>query len=217
MGLRLIKLTVNYDDPETYHLYFGDELGHPGTILTFFPWPGAVKGSKGTGQATATSFSISRESLGYWADRLRERGVRFEGPADRFGDQVISFSDPDGLELELIGTAGAEGRRGGWDWAGTAGTLDPEPVRGHPLRGGLREDRIPAGRDDGFSARQAGWEPVQIRGGRGRPWRDGRHLLLSARGADRLRERGYRAPRRMAPPPPTRRRESGGGSWSRPG
>src|ERR1700722_1768588 len=62
MGLRLIKLTVNYDDPETYHLYFGDELGHPGTILTFFPWPGAVNGSKGTGQATATSFSIPRGS-----------------------------------------------------------------------------------------------------------------------------------------------------------
>ncbi|MDA4113849.1 MAG: ring-cleaving dioxygenase [Thaumarchaeota archaeon] len=114
MGLRLIKLTVNYDDPETYHLYFGDELGHPGTILTFFPWPGAVSGSKGTGQATTTSFSIPRGSLGYWSDRLRERGIRFEGPTDRFGDQVISFSDPDGLWLELVGREGG-GRGGGWD------------------------------------------------------------------------------------------------------
>ena len=114
MGLRLIKLTVNYDDPETYHLYFGDELGHPGTILTFFPWPGAASGSKGTGQATVTSFSIPRDSVGYWSDRLRGRGIRFEGPTDRFGDQVISFSDPDGLGLELVGRDGAEGWRG-WD------------------------------------------------------------------------------------------------------
>ena len=114
MGLRLIKLTVNYDDPETYHLYFGDEVGHPGTILTFFPWPGAPRGTKGVGQATAVSFSISSGSTDYWVERLRNHGVGFEGPTERFGDQVISFSDPDGLSLELVGNAGKE-RRSGWE------------------------------------------------------------------------------------------------------
>ena len=126
MGLRLVKLTVNYDDPETYHLYFGDELGHPGTILTFFAWPGAPKGRKGAGQATATSFSIPPGSVGYWVDRLSGRGVRVEGPVERFGDQVISFSDPDGLDLELVGHEDAEGRRG----------LDRGPVPPeHAIRG----------------------------------------------------------------------------------
>ncbi|MGA2665896.1 MAG: ring-cleaving dioxygenase [Nitrososphaerales archaeon] len=115
MGLRLVKLTVNYDDPETYHLYFGDELGHPGTILTFFPWPGAPRGVKGTGQATTTSFSIPLGSVGYWAERLRGAGVRLEGPFVRFGDRAISFTDPDGLNLELVEQPpGAETRRG-WD------------------------------------------------------------------------------------------------------
>src|SRR6266851_3840009 len=66
LGLRLVKLTVNYDDPGTYHLYFGDETGSPGTILTFFPWPNAPRGQKGTGQAVATSFSISETSIEYW-------------------------------------------------------------------------------------------------------------------------------------------------------
>ncbi len=111
LGLRLVKLTVNYDDPETYHLYYGDEDGHPGTILTFFPWPGAPLGRKGAGQATTTSFSISRDSVEYWVERLSKRGVSFTGPTDRFGEELISFADPDGLSLELAASAG-EGRIG---------------------------------------------------------------------------------------------------------
>jgi glyoxalase family protein len=114
MGLRLVKLTVNYDDPQTYHLYFGDELGHPGSLLTFFPWPGAPRGRKGAGQATTTSFSIPRGSVGYWVERLTGKKVRFQGPTDILGDKVISFSDPDGLDLELVGRDGGE-RRSGWD------------------------------------------------------------------------------------------------------
>jgi len=114
LGLRLIKLTVNYDDPETYHLYYGDEVGHPGTILTFFPWPGAPKGRKGAGQVTFASFSIPLGSVGYWVERLSKRGMRFEGPINRFEEQVISFSDPDGLNLELVAHPGAEAR-GGWN------------------------------------------------------------------------------------------------------
>src|SRR5712692_4383114 len=114
LGLRLVKLTVNYDDLETYHLYYGDEVGHPGTILTFFPWPGAPKGRKGAGQVTFASFSIPQGGVGYWVERLSKRGMRFEGPVNRFEEQVISFTDPDGLNLALVAHPGAEAR-GGWN------------------------------------------------------------------------------------------------------
>src|SRR5712692_7878139 len=102
LGLRLVKLTVNYDDLETYHLYYGDELGHPGTILTFFPWPGAPKGQRGSGQAVATSFSIPEKAIDYWTSRLKAHRVLFQGPTERFDERVISLSDPDGLSLELV-------------------------------------------------------------------------------------------------------------------
>jgi len=77
LGLRMVKLTVNYDDPTTYHLYYGDEVGHPGTILTFFPWPNAPRGRLGTGQLTSTSFSIPEKSLPYWMSRLRDNKAGF--------------------------------------------------------------------------------------------------------------------------------------------
>jgi glyoxalase family protein len=102
LGLRLVKLTVNYDDPQTYHFYYGDAHGTPGTILTFFPWPRAKKGSHGHGQVTVTAFSIPEPALEYWAKRLSERGVEFEGPFSRFQEQVMTFSDPDGVRLELV-------------------------------------------------------------------------------------------------------------------
>ncbi len=102
LGLRLVKLTVNFDDPTTYHLYYGDEVGRPGTILTFFPWPDAPRGRLGTGQLTTTSFSIPPGSMAFWMDRFRDKGVVFEGPTRRFGEEVVSFSDPDGLGLELV-------------------------------------------------------------------------------------------------------------------
>ncbi len=111
LGLRLVKLTVNYDDPGTYHLYFGDETGNPGTILTFFPWPNAPKGQKGTGQAVATSFSIPEASIEYWTNRLRAQKVSFKGPDERFEEKVISFSDPDGLSLELVSSGKGSGAR----------------------------------------------------------------------------------------------------------
>jgi catechol 2,3-dioxygenase-like lactoylglutathione lyase family enzyme len=103
LGLRLVKLTVNFDDPGTYHLYYGDGVGHPGTILTFFPWPHAPQGRRGTGQVTETAFAIPENAVDFWTARLAERSVAFKGPFDRFGERVISFSDPDGLEIELIG------------------------------------------------------------------------------------------------------------------
>jgi glyoxalase family protein len=102
LGLRLVKLTVNFDDPGTYHFYFGDEIGRPGTIMTFFPWPGGAPGRRGAGQADAVSFSISEQSLGFWMDRLQSRNIRFEGPVSRFGDEVLALYDPDGLPIELV-------------------------------------------------------------------------------------------------------------------
>ncbi len=112
LGLRLIKLTVNYDDPSTYHIYFGDDIGHPGTVLTFFPWPGQPRGRKGAGQATNTSFSIPRESIPYWQDRLKSQGVSMEAPRKSFGDTVLSFEDQDAQTLELVGSTAVEGRTG---------------------------------------------------------------------------------------------------------
>ena len=105
LGLRLVKRTVNFDDPGTHHLYFGDELGRPGTILTFFPWPGAPRGRHGVGQATVVSFSGPHDSLGFWEERLKSRAVRFEMAESAFDEPVLEFSDPDGLQLALVANA----------------------------------------------------------------------------------------------------------------
>ncbi len=112
LGLRLVKLTVNFDDPTTYHLYFGDEIGRPGTILTFFPWPNAPRGHRGTGQVVATSFLIPGHSIDYWLDRLKSQKVPVQGPTKRFNDteEVLTLYDPDGLELELVANRSAEER-----------------------------------------------------------------------------------------------------------
>ncbi len=105
LGLRLVKQTVNFDDPGTFHLYFGDRTGAPGSILTFFPIPGGRRGRTGTGQAAVTSFAIPLESIGWWIERLGARGVTFEAPVSRFGERVVALRDPDGMLLELVGAA----------------------------------------------------------------------------------------------------------------
>lgn len=102
LGLRLLKVTVNFDRPETYHLYFGDDFGTPGTILTTFPWPGDRHGTHGSGQITTTSFAIPEGSTGYWLERLMQNRVSTQGPFRRFGEQVVRFQDPDGLVCELV-------------------------------------------------------------------------------------------------------------------
>ena len=107
LGLRLVKLTVNFDDPTTYHLYYGDGQGHPGTILTFFPWPDGIRGRIGTGQLTVTSFATPEQSFPYWKKRLAEHHMQFEEAHSVFDEAVLSFSDPDGLQFELISTAAA--------------------------------------------------------------------------------------------------------------
>jgi glyoxalase family protein len=107
LGLRLVKLTVNFDDPTTHHLYYGDGQGHPGTIMTFFPWPGAFKGRIGTGQLAVTSFAVPEKSLPYWRERLRTRGIEFEEATSDFGEELLFLRDPDGLQLELVSTSNA--------------------------------------------------------------------------------------------------------------
>lgn len=102
LGLRMVKKTVNFDDPYTYHFYFGDEVGTPGNILTFFPWSGVKQGRNGTGMATAIGYSVPKDSLSFWADRFERHGVSHNVPQDRFGEQYLSFRDPDGLDIELI-------------------------------------------------------------------------------------------------------------------
>ncbi|MGP0076669.1 MAG: ring-cleaving dioxygenase [Bryobacteraceae bacterium] len=108
LGLRLVKVTVNFDDPEAYHLYYGDGHGRPGTILTFFAWPGARRGRQGNGQVTAASFGVPEGSLDFWNERLATNGLASERLQERFGEPVLSFTDPDGLRLELVGTSGID-------------------------------------------------------------------------------------------------------------
>jgi glyoxalase family protein len=102
LGLRFVKRTVNFDDPGSYHFYFGDNRGTPGTILTFFPWPGARRGIRGTGQIEATAFAISPDSTGFWLERFNQQHVTAERTSPRFGEEVIRLTDPDGLLIELI-------------------------------------------------------------------------------------------------------------------
>lgn len=126
LGLRLVKRTVNFDDPGTYHFYYGDELGRPGTIMTFFPWPGSRRGSRGAGQATVTSFSVPDGSIGFWRERFASHRVLAEDPRTRFDEEVLTFFDADGLKLELVARNSDEG---GEPWTGSG--IPPE----HAIRG----------------------------------------------------------------------------------
>jgi glyoxalase family protein len=109
LGLRFVKRTVNFDDPASYHFYFGDARGTPGTILTFFAWPGARRGIHGTGQIEAPAFAIPPNSVGYWLDRFKEHHVSAEKTPARLEEEVIRFADPDGLVIELIASISSAG------------------------------------------------------------------------------------------------------------
>jgi glyoxalase family protein len=101
LGLRLVKQTVNFDDPGTYHLYFGNEGGKPGTIITFFPWAGARQGRIGDGQVGVTSYAVPKGSFEFWKKRLEKFKVPYT-EMERFGEQYLEFDDPHGLHLELV-------------------------------------------------------------------------------------------------------------------
>lgn len=101
LGLRLVKKTINFDAPEVYHLYFGNEQGSPGTIITFFPFPGSRKGRIGGGQVGITSYAVPPGSLPFWDDRLKSFGISVV-KSTRFSEEVLQFSDNEGLRLELV-------------------------------------------------------------------------------------------------------------------
>ncbi|KLK89795.1 diguanylate cyclase [Microvirga vignae] len=126
LGLRLVKKTVNFDDPGTYHFYYGDEAGQPGTILTFFPWEHAAPGRLGVGETQETVFRVPEGSIGYWTHRLIEKGVPHEAPEKRFGETVVALKDPDGMRLALVAMPGIKNEPG---W--TDGEIPAE----HAIRG----------------------------------------------------------------------------------
>ncbi|WP_394236178.1 ring-cleaving dioxygenase [Niallia oryzisoli] len=101
LGLRLVKKTINFDRPEVYHLYFGNDSGQPGTVITFFPWPKQSKGRIGTGQVGVTSYIIPVGSMRFWEKRLKKFGIKFFS-FERFGEKYLALQDPDGLEIELV-------------------------------------------------------------------------------------------------------------------
>ena len=105
LGLRLVKKTVNFDDPGTYHFYFGNENGTPGTILTFFPWEGIRQGVNGAGMAAEIGYAVPLDSLNFWEERLKHYKVSHDEMSEKFGEKYISFRDPDGLKINLIATA----------------------------------------------------------------------------------------------------------------
>ncbi|MCZ8513739.1 ring-cleaving dioxygenase [Paenibacillus filicis] len=115
LGLRLVKKTINFDAPEVYHLYFGNEAGSPGTIITFFPFPGSRKGRIGGGQVGITTYVVSPGSLGFWESRLESFGIAVT-KASRFSERYLQFEDNEGLRLEIVERE--EGRGSGWTFGG---------------------------------------------------------------------------------------------------
>ena len=114
LGLRLVKKTINFDAPDVYHFYFGDELGRPGTVFTTFPFQGARRGTKGTGELTYTAFSIGKDSLEFWVERLKRYKVAISDVLTRFGEKLIRFEDHDGMGIELV--ANDQDDRLGWTY-----------------------------------------------------------------------------------------------------
>ena len=104
LGLRFIKKSINQDLPDTYHIYFGDYLGTPGTAMTFFGWPTWPKQRVGSGQVTTVAFQVPQDSVGFWSARLKKLGIE-HGKATRFGADTLTLRDADGIVIELIGDA----------------------------------------------------------------------------------------------------------------
>jgi glyoxalase family protein len=161
LGLRLVKKTVNFDDPGTYHLYYGDEQGSPGTILTFFPWEHAAPGRTGVGMVHETAFRVPAGSLGYWIHRFVEKGVAHGALVKRFGEPVLTFTDPDGMAFALVGVAGAENEPA-WSGGGIAAEHAIRGFRGVTL---LLEKAAPTGAvlTDVFGFEEAGREGALVR------------------------------------------------------
>ena len=161
LGLRMVKKTVNFDDPGTYHFYYGDETGQPGTILTFFPWEHVAPGRLGTGETQETLFRVPEGSVGYWTHRFIEKGVAHEAVEMRFGETVLSFKDPDGMRLALVAVPGIESEPA---WSG--GDVPAEhAIRGFHSVSLLLRDAAPTGAilTDVFGFSETGREGSTVR------------------------------------------------------
>ncbi len=139
LGLRLVKQTVNFDDPGTYHLYFGDGGGKPGTIITFFPWANAYGGQIGDGQVGVTTYVVPTGSFGFWVNRLATFAIPFKKSV-RFGEQVIQFDDPHGLHLELVERA--EGEQNNWTFGGVTPVVAIKGFGGATLYSSRPEETV---------------------------------------------------------------------------
>jgi glyoxalase family protein len=222
LGLRLVKRTVNFDDPRTWHLYYGDAAGSPGSLLTFFLWPHIGAGRNGMGRAVETAFAIPDFALGYWTHRLLAAGVDHDAPRRRFGATVLGLRDPDGLQLELVATPGLDAVPG-WSSGeipaehairGLSGVTlwleDPAPTAGI-LTGALGLRAL--GEDDGrhrFVAAGALGTTVDLRPTPGfLPGRDGRGAVhhVAFRAADDAEQEAMAAALRDAGLRPTEQRD----------
>jgi glyoxalase family protein len=161
LGLRLVKKTVNFDDPGTYHLYYGDADAAPGSILTFFPWEHAAPGRLGVGETQETVFRVPAGAIGYWTHRFVAQGVPHDAPLKRFGETVLAFRDPDGMRLALVGVAGIEAQTA---WAGSDVPLE-HAIRGFHGVSLLVADAAPTGAilSDVFGFREIGREGTLVR------------------------------------------------------
>lgn len=161
LGLRLVKKTVNFDDPGTYHFYYGDETGQPGTILTFFPWTHVAPGRLGSGETQETVFRVPEGSIGFWVQRFVEKGVPHQAVEQRFGETVLSFKDPDGMRLALVAVPGIEAEPG---WAG-GGVPAEHAIRGFHSVSLLLEDTAATGAvlDDVLGFTEIGREGAVVR------------------------------------------------------
>lgn len=164
LGLRLVKVTVNQDDPSTYHLFYADYVGNPGTDLTFFAWPNARHGREGVGQAIRVALAIPASAMPYWTQRLAARNIPFEGPLRRFDEDVLALSDPQGFSLELVAAPDAVRREPWSPW-----TDGPVPVE-HAIRGihGVTLQEAAEQPTVGFLTEQLGFRPVTEERGRRR-------------------------------------------------
>lgn len=133
LGMRLVKKSVNQDDPGTYHLFYGNANGTPGSGLTFFPWPMARQGKPGLGEAVKVALAVPSGSINFWAEHFGEEGIDFDGPYDRFGQQAIGFRDPDRMQLELVFDEQAE-ELPGWEDSAVPAKYGIRGFRGTTLR-----------------------------------------------------------------------------------
>jgi glyoxalase family protein len=171
LGMRLVKKTVNQDDPATYHLFYADGEGHAGSDLTFFPWAHMPRGRDGTGLTNETSLAVPAGSLGYWEERLEAHGVKTETQVTRFGERALPFTDVHGLPLALVETSDA---RDFAQWTGSPVPAEHQ-IRGlHSVRISERtldrtEQMLTSGMGFTLVAEENGWKRYALgEGGSGR-------------------------------------------------